>query len=535
MPMQLYSLSFVLFVLLLLAVYYTVGRRIQPVILLIGSLAFYACIGLKNLLFLLITSVSVYAAGRIFEHFTAKYDRERKKDGITREQKKELKRAAQKKKRAVLLAVIVINLGILAYFKYWNPLLEEFAVLLKQNVKNFPLYRAGSLLLPLGISFYTFQALGYLLDCYNGKYAPEHQYFRLLLFLSWFPQLIQGPINRYDRLGEQLRGGHRFDSEKWKRALLRILFGAMKKYAAADVLSGTIAYIFDHKVDNLSSPVIITGILMYAFQQYCDFSGGIDMVCGVSSLFGIDMAENFRQPYFAVSLADFWRRWHISLGTWMRDYVFYPFALTRPMQRLGKWCRGKLGTHIGKVLPAAVGNVLVFYLVGLWHGSEGHFILWGLYNGIGIALGELLSPVFDRISTALRVNTESRGFHLFRVLRTFVIVNIGWYFDRISDVGACFKCLRNTLLHPDYNLSTVGNLFAERFSGVEAVLPVLTAISLLIVLCDSLLKERGVDVYVHLHKRKLWQRWGLYMVMLLLILASFAYSNGGGGFLYANF
>lgn len=533
--MQLYSLSFALFILILLIVYYTIGRRIQPAILLIGSLAFYACFGPANLIYLLISSTTVYAGGRFFERFQAQYDTLRRQDGLAREQKKELKRQMQKKKRIVLYSVLILNLGILAYFKYWNPLLEELAVLLKQNVKNFSLYTAGSLLLPLGISFYTFQALGYLIDCYNGKYAPEHSWPRLLLFLSWFPQLIQGPINRYDQIKPQLLTVHKIDTEECSRALVRILFGAMKKYAAADLLSGTISYIFDHKVDNLSSPVIITGILMYAFMQYCDFSGGIDMVCGVSQLFGIRMSENFRQPYFAVSLADFWRRWHISLGSWMRDYVFYPFALTKPMQRLGKWCRGRLGAHVGKVLPAALGNILVFYLVGLWHGSEGHYILWGLYNGIGIALGELLLPVFTRVNEALHVNTQGRGFHLFRVLRTFLIVNIGWYFDRITDVGDCWKCLCNTLLHPDFNLSTVGDLFAEQYSGVESVLPVLVGISLLIVLADSLMKERGMDVYAVLKGWGIWRRWGLYIIMMLLVLASFAYSNGGGGFLYANF
>ena len=140
---------------------------------------------------------------------------------------------------------------------------------------------------------------------------------------------------------------------------------------------------------DIPGSVVVFGILLYSAQQYGDFSGGIDMVEAASSLFGVGMAENFRRPYFSVSLADFWRRWHITLGTWMRDYVFFPFALTKPMQRLGKWASERLGEHLGRTLPACVANILVFLIVGLWHGAEPHYVAWGLYNGVVIALADL--------------------------------------------------------------------------------------------------------------------------------------------------
>ena len=190
-----------------------------------------------------------------------------------------------------------------------------------------------------------------------------------------------------------------------------------------------------------SWPVLwhLLAILLYSLQQYADFSGGIDMVLGVAQLYGIEMMPNFRQPYF-LPRWDFWRRWHISLGAWMRDYLFYPFALTKPMQRFGKWATSHWGKHFGRVLPAAVANLLVFAVVGIWHGPQAHYLAWGLYNGLVIALADLLEPAFKKLNTVLHIPTESRGWHVFRIVRTFIIVNIGWYFDRNEFVQGASTC-----------------------------------------------------------------------------------------------
>ena len=146
------------------------------------------------------------------------------------------------------------------------------------------------------------------------------------------------------------------------------------------------------------------------------------MVLGVAKLFGLDMAPNFRQPYFSTSLANFWQRWHISLGQWMRDYVFYPFALTKGIQKISKWCGEKLGKHFAKSIPACLANILVFTLVGIWHGPELHFLVWGLYNALIIALSDLLEPVFKKLNVLLHINEKGKGMHIFRIIRTFIIV-----------------------------------------------------------------------------------------------------------------
>lgn len=211
--------------------------------------------------------------------------------------------------------------------------------------------------MPLGISFYTFQAVGYLIDCYRGRHPAEKNFARFLLFISFFPQLVQGPINRYGELEPQFMARHTWDWERTKRALFLFAFGAMKKYAISNLTSPTIAAILDvEDASSLTGAMALLAILLYSLQQYADFSGGIDMVLGVAQLYDIQMMPNFRQPYFSTSLGDFWRRWHISLGAWMRDYLFYPFALTKPMQRFGKWATKHGGKHFGRVLPAGCGE-----------------------------------------------------------------------------------------------------------------------------------------------------------------------------------
>lgn len=532
--MEFYSLAFVLF----LAVFWLLSRLVPAktrwCVLLAASLLFYLCLGGTNLLFLLTTAATVWGAGLAMEaagrackaRLNALQEGAAEKQAL-RAARKAARQTLQRRKRLALLAGLLINFGILGYLKYWNVL-----------------WGAGGLLLPLGISFYTFQSISYLIDVYNEKYAAEKNFLHFLLFVSWFPQLLEGPIGRYDRLRPQFfEQNGRITADRAGRAALRILFGLMKKYAVADLLSGGIASIFDggvSGVEGLPGSVIIFGILLYSAQQYCDFSGGIDIVMGVSSLFGVELTPNFRQPYFAVSLGDFWRRWHISLGAWMRDYVFYPLALLKPMQRFGKWAARRFGRHAGRTLPACAANLVVFFIVGVWHGAELHYVLWGLYNGLVIALSDLLAPTFARAAQALRLRTDTKAFHLFRILRTFIIVNIGWYFDRIVGLPETLICLRNsfTRFEADRFAWGIGNtIFAQTGTTRAYTLGgmAIAGAALLVVLADSVLRERGRDVYALLQSRAPVLRWAVCYAMLFLLLGSFMLVGNAGGFLYANF
>ena len=525
--MQLYSLQFVIFLVVLLAAYYALGRfakRGQWVLLLVGSMGFYLATGWQNLFFILLTSVSTWGVSLAFAHIDTAGKRARAA-AADRSEKKALKARYKHYKWLVLLGVMILNFGVLGYIKYWNVILANFGA--------GDSFLASQLLLPLGISFYTFQSIGYAIDVYNGKFEPQRNYAKYLLFVSFFPQLIQGPINRYDAMATQLYELHRFDFQKARRALVLIGFGMMKKYLVADVLVTTISMCVDHIDASTPGSVILFGILLYTVQQYGDFSGGIDMVRGVAELFGIEMAENFKQPYFSTSLSNFWQRWHITLGAWMRDYVFYPLAVRPSLLKLNKWGTAHLGKSVGRTLSACIGNIVVFLLVGLWHGAETHYVLWGLYNGVVIAVSDMLRPTYAWLGGKLKVNLESRGYHVFAIVRTFLLVNIGRYFDRLTDAGDLAQGFFNTL----FNFRAGDFLIWLQLNSVDFMGASLglAAIGCVIVFIVSFNKERGVDACGRFLEWNVVLRVLVYAAIGVLVVLGFSVAGSGGGFLYANF
>ena len=501
------SLPFLLlFLLVVLLVSHILPFKFRNFFLLLANLVFYAY-GEPVYVLIMIGSILVnYFGGVLIE-----------------------KQPTRTRKRVILILGIVIDLAALGVFKY--------AGLFVGTLKQIPAFSGlpdVSIALPIGISFYTFQSVSYVVDAYNGRFEPQGNFLKHLLFVSWFPQVIQGPINRYADLGPQLLEGHSAKGVPVRRSLLRFGYGALKKYAIANMLVGTIDKIFSNVTPDIPGSVVVFGILLYSAQQYGDFSGGIDMVEAASSLFGVDMAENFRRPYFSVSLADFWRRWHITLGTWMRDYVFFPFAVSRPMRALGARA-SRLGEHLGRTLPACVANLLVFLIVGLWHGAEPHYVAWGLYNGVVIALADLLAPAFRRANEALRVDTGSRAHRVLCVARTFLVVNVGWYFDRIYDFGDSLLCLRNTFTNFDAGAFLV-TLNEDGLTMLDLQFLVFAAFACLIVFVVSLAQERGVDVSERILGWNCVARAALYFLVLgLIVITSFLTQNVAGGFMYANF
>ena len=258
------------------------------------------------------------------------------------------------------------------------------------------------------------------------------------------------------------------------------------------------------------------------------------MILGISELFGIQMAENFKQPYFSTSLADFWRRWHISLGKWMRDYVFYPFAVTKPMKNFSKWANKKWGKHLGRVLAPALGNILVFFIVGIWHGAEWHYIIWGLYNGIIIASSDILEPVYDKIIETLHIDRKAKWYHIFQIIRTFIVVNIGWYFDRIVDIKAAFYSIKMSVFN--LNPAMLLEEYEIIFEGVKPFGIQIALIGCVIIFIVSILEENKIEVRERLYKSPLLIRWGVYtFVILLTVFASTRVGDAVGGFMYANF
>ena len=302
-----------------------------------------------------------------------------------------------------------------------------------------------------------------------------------------------------------------------------MFWGLFKKLVIADRALPVIDAVFSAQAGAYGGAMNVLAVLLYAAQQYCDFSGGIDLVTGIARLCGVRLAPNFRRPYFAVSLGDFWRRWHITLGAWMRDYVFYPFALTRPMARLSKAAKGRFGAEFARALPAALGNLLVFLLVGLWHGATANYLLWGFYNGAILAITALLEPVYKRMNARLPRLTASRGFHIFRVLRTFLIVNIGWFFDRCARAGDAMRMLGSVVTGwrgSELNLTLLAAL------GLPQKEAAVLALALLLLFAVSLAQEHGADVGGWVLRQKLPVRWFILMAGIVSVLLLGVWGSG---------
>ncbi|MCC8086999.1 MAG: MBOAT family protein, partial [Clostridium sp.] len=346
--MSFLSMNFLLFLAAAVLGYYLIPGRLQWVWLLLFSYLFYLASGTWAAVFILTTTLTTFLGGLCLERADLRLALIlRSIENPIPRQKKILKERYRKYKKWITAAVLLINFGILAVLKYRNFAVENIS-----RMFGAP-YTPGNLLLPLGISFYTFQSMGYLIDVYRGKYPPDHNPFRFALFVSFFPQILQGPIGRYDRLSDQLFGQRTFCLSRIESGLQLMLWGYFKKIVIADRAAVIVNQVFGN-YESYGGIVVITAVLFYSIQLYGDFSGGMDVVMGAAECFGISLDANFKRPYFARSISDFWHRWHITLGTWMKDYVFYPFSLSKGMNKFGKYCKNHCGKHIGRVLQVCI-------------------------------------------------------------------------------------------------------------------------------------------------------------------------------------
>ena len=444
------TVAFFVFLLAGIVVYYVLPKNVQWIWLLILSYIYYFTFSIKASLFMVFATVTIYFGGIWLQNIQNTGDRYLKdnKETLSREDKKAYKESLRRKKRWVLFLILLLDFGMLAVVKYSNFAIENINSVLGLMGKE-PIGLLG-MGLPLGISFFTFQSVSYAIDVYQGKYECEKNIFKMGLFVSFFPQLLQGPIGRYDRLGKQLYSGHSFNLKNVEYGLQRIGWGLFKKVVIADRAAVLVLNVFNN-YEAYSGFHYIMAVLMYSVDLYMDFSGGIDIVIGAAQMFGITMDENFRQPYFSKSIGEFWRRWHITLGTWMKDYIFYPMSLSKKMNRFGKWAKKHFGNTFGRTLPICFANIVIFFIVGIWHGAAWKYIAYGLYNGFIIAISNLLEPVYKKLLSKFHINATSRGWTLWQIIRTFILVNISWYFDNAATLTDAFRLMGNTFKHASFS------------------------------------------------------------------------------------
>lgn len=486
--------------------------------------------GYKYVVFILFTTISTYLIALWIDKVSqnSKLTIKNNKSEWSRDDKKKFKGKIKVKKRLIMSLALVANFGILAFLKYYN----FFAGSLNDVCGNFGMDFSAptlKLILPLGISFYTFQSMGYIVDVYREKVAPAKNPAKFALFVSFFPQIIQGPISFYDQLAHQLYEPHKFDFTNFKYGVELILWGYFKKLVIADRAVIVISTVTENYGQYNGTTILFT-VLLYALQLYADFSGGIDISRGVAKIFGIEMVDNFKRPYFAISINDYWRRWHITLGAWMKNYLFYPLAMsnlfinTSKKMKNTKFGGTKAGSHIAKVLPTSFASVIVFLMVGIWHGANWKYVGFGLWNGLIIMFSILLKPVFDLTLHKLRINAQSFGYRIFQMFRTFIIVLVGYVFDIAPSFTSSINMMKASLF--DQNFSVGWAQISTLGLGKKDYLILIAGTLTIFVV--SVIQERNNTTTLReiLDKKSIVLRWGLVFMCVLAIAIFGIYGPG---------
>ena len=476
------SIAFLFFFPFTVLLYFVIPKRFQYIWLLIVSYGFYLSQGGAAVVFLLYSTVLTWITGDI------------------------IYKSKKRVKRITLFISLLLNLLPLLVFKYSNFFLE-----LIKNEKSF------NLLLPAGISFYTLQSMTYVIDCYRDKLEPEKNLFRYALFVSFFPCILSGPIERAGNMLPQINAReHGFDPIRVKEGLFTMLWGYFIKLVIVSRLEILTDLVYT-KYAVLSGTAVLIGVIAYSIQIYCDFAGYSFIALGAARILGYNIICNFKQPYLATSIQDFWRRWHISLSTWFRDYLYIPLGGNR---------KGKMRQYFNLLI--------VFTVSGLWHGANLTFIVWGLLYGIYQVLGNMVKPVREKAEAFLAGWGDGSVIKMYQALRiiiTYVIITLTWIPFRSTTLSQAVNVLRG--IFRDNRLSYLfDGTVAELGLGVNNLLFVIASI-IIVAVVDMLCERKGCEIYHLFDNTRASFRWCFYYIVIVCILFSANLSTQE--FLYQSF
>ena len=489
------SIEFLIFFPIVVVLYFIIPSRFKQYWLLFASYYFYMCWNAKYALLILTSTIITYFSGIMLQ----------KIKNLDYDERKETKL-----KKIVVFVSLVSNLGILFYFKYINfvinTLVKFFSKLqIELNISTV------DIILPVGISFYTFQALSYTIDVYRDDIYAEKNFFRYALFVSFFPQLVAGPIERSKNLLKQLAVHKKFSFEDFREGILIMLWGFFLKIVLADRIAIFVDTIYLN-YQEFSGMYLVLATLLFSIQIYCDFYGYSTIAMGAAKILRINLMENFDAPYLSVSVADFWRKWHISLTSWFKDYLYIPLGGSR---------KGKIKKYLNKMI--------VFLVSGLWHGAKFSFVVWGGLNGLYQVIGEILQPLRDKLVSIFKLNRQSIGHKLVSVMGTFLLVSFTWIFfraSRLKEAIAIIKSLFNT-----YNpwILFDGSLYS---CGLDIRNFWLMIICIGILLFADICKHKGIVIRDVIVEQDYWFRW---LFISISISAIVTFGIWGPGFSNANF
>ena len=481
------SVDFLIFFPIVLFVYFLIPRKVRYIWLLITSYYFYMSWNPKYAILIAVSTVITYASGVLMGRL-----------GTGSQE------TIKEKKKWIVAISFITNIGILFFFKYFdfvlvyvNQVLDAFHIQMIQ--------KPFDVLLPVGISFYTFQALSYTMDVYRGDMEPERNIFKYALFVSFFPQLVAGPIERSTNLMKQVQQVHTFHLWNYERitgGLALMLWGYFMKMVIADRLAILVDFVFGN-YSQFGGVILLVAAIFFAFQIYCDFGSYSLIAMGSAKIMGFSLMENFNTPYFSQSIKEFWRRWHISLSGWFRDYLYIPLGGNR---------KGRGRKYL---------NLMITFLVsGLWHGANFTFIVWGGLHGLYQIIGDLMEPVRKRY-----IKKEILPYRLCRGIITFALVDFAWIFFRSNSLRDSALFIWNMIRYMDFSLLWNGSLYTLGLNQTEFWIAMISLVVLLIV--DVIRYKKDTQLYEYLNTKMLPLRWGVYIFLIVAI-----YVFGIYGFAY---
>ncbi len=513
--MTITSFSFFVFLAAALLIYYLTPGKFQWWTLLFLSISFYLLAAVPyTIVFLLFTSLVAY----LFTRFAIK-------DVDTSGQV-----TLNAHGGAFVAAAIIIIAAVWFLMKgsaYWI----QPSAFMHARIPAFPLLQAIPLASAFGMGYYTCQAIGYIVDCYWGSSKPERNFFRLFLFLSFFPQMTTGPISKYKNL-QSLYEPHGFELERIEKGAQRMLWGFFKCLVVSGRFGAIVNPVYTDPV-NYDGIWIWLALFAYPIQVYCDFSGSVDIVLGVAEMFGISLPENFNNPFFSESSQEFWQRWHMSLGNWARDYIMYPVLKSKMTVNAGKAVKKKFGKKASKNFTVTLGMFFSWLVMGIWHGNYKYIIGCGIYFWLIMSLSEIMKDRLDILNKKLNVPVDSYGWHLFRRIRTYFIYSISLVFFRADGVGSAINMIKglSTFFTVNFNPWVLfdGSLLKTSLTVVDLNLMILSVVILYIA---GRLREQYGFCRNWIGNQGLVLRWFIWIGLFVIVIL---YGNYGPNFNASDF
>lgn len=461
------SLHFLVFFPIVVGLYYLIPQKYRTYWLLAASYYFYMCWNAKYVILLLFSTIVTFVSGLLLNRCERSGGEEKSRN--------------LQKKLCVAMSLF-LNLSVLFTFKYLDFAIESANRILSHWHIVLPT-PAFDLILPVGISFYTFQALGYTMDVYRGEIQAERNFFRYALFVSFFPQLVAGPIERSKNLLSHLAKPAKPTFDSLRDGFMLMIWGYFLKVVLADRIAVFVDTVYGD-IETYTGVYLIVATFLFAVQIYCDFSGYSIIAIGAAEILGIRLMENFNAPYLSTSVAEFWRRWHISLSTWFRDYLYIPLGGNR---------KGKLRKYV---------NLLItFGVSGLWHGADWSYVVWGLLNGVYQIIGEVLSPIKSRIAVFLEIKEDSLSHRCLRGISTFILVDLAWVFFRASSIFEGLRIIKRMFTARNHWVWFDGSLYQCGLNQQNFSLMVWSILLLFVV---DVCKDKGIKLREIVAKQDYW-------------------------------